>query len=171
MKKSLIAAVAAVTVLTGVVAAPTQASALSSMSSRSTLSSLSSAPGKRFDPGLPWDTALASLDGTYRKINMGRLGAGRLPLLRDASLDAEAQAWAEELSRTNSFRYIEGRELQNIAMIPQDQNPGKAYEIWREDPAAAGAMFAPQARRVGLGAAHGWVEGQGWVYIIVMLGR
>lgn len=173
MKKFLTSAVAAATALTTITAlaaSPAHAQIIHSMSSLSS-SPLSSSRDEFYDPGLPWNVALSSLNGTYLKINTGRISVGRLPVLRDKRLDARAQEWAEELSRTNSFRYIQQWEMQNIALIPDNEDPAQAYAMWREDPVEAGMMFAPQMRRVGLGAAHGYVEGKGWVYIIVMLGE
>ena len=161
MKKRIAATAAAVAL--AAVPAPVQAQDLSS-----SFVSMSSLPNRQYDPGLPWDVAEASRAKTYRNINFYRIQNGRLPWLRSGQLDAQAQAWAEELSRTNSFRHSGANVYENIAFIPH--SPEAAFELWRTSPGHNRNMLS-NARAVGIGAAHGYVAGHGWGYIVVMQAR
>ena len=129
---------------------------------------MSSLPNRQYDPGLPWDVAEASRAKTYRNINFYRIQNGRLPWLRSGQLDAQAQAWAEELSRTNSFRHSDANVYENIAF--SSHSPEAAFEQWRTSPGHNRNMLS-NARAVGIGAAHGYVAGHGWGYIVAMQAR
>ena len=143
--------------------APAQSQDLSS-----SFASMSSLPNRQYDAGLPWDVADASRAITYRNINFYRIQNGRLPWLRNGQLDAQAQAWAEELSRTNSFRHSGANVYENIAF--SSHSPEAAFELWRTSPGHNRNMLS-NARAVGIGAAHGYVAGHGWGYIVVMQAR
>lgn len=143
--------------------APAQSQDLSS-----SFASMSSLPNRQYDAGLPWDVADASRAITYRNINFYRIQNGRLPWLRSGQLDAQAQAWAEELSRTNSFRHSGANLYENIAF--SSHSPEAAFEQWRTSPGHNRNMLS-NARAVGIGAAHGYVAGHGWGYIVVMQAR
>ena len=160
--KKRIAATAATVALTAV-PAPAQAQDLSS-----SFASMSSLPNRQYDPGLPWDVAEASRAKMYRNINFYRIQNGRLPWLRTEQLDAQAQAWAEELSRTNSFRHSGANVYENIAF--SSHSPEAAFEQWRTSPGHNRNMLS-STRAVGIGAAHGFVAGHGWGYIVVMQAR
>lgn len=160
--KTPTAAVAAALAIT-LVPAPAQAQDLSS-----SLAAMSSISTRQYDPGLPWDVAEASRAKTYRNINFYRIQNGRLPWLRTSKLDAQAQAWAEELSRTNSFHHSGANVYENIAF--NSHSPEAAFEQWRTSPGHNRNMLS-NARAVGIGAAHGYVAGHGWGYIVVMQAR
>ena len=161
MKKRI--AATAVAVALAAVPAPAQAQDLSS-----SFASMSSLPNRQYDPGLPWDVAEASRAKTYRNINFYRIQNGHLPWLRSGQLDAQAQAWAEELSRTNSFRHSGANVYENIAF--SSHSPEAAFEQWRTSPGHNRNMLS-STRAVGIGAAHGFVAGHGWGYIVVMQAR
>lgn len=161
MKARTAAVVAALAITLSQV--PAQAQDLSS-----SFASMSSLPNRQYDPGLPWDVAEASRAKTYRNINFYRIQNGRLPWLRSGRLDAQAQAWAEELSRTNSFRHSDANVYENIAF--SSHSPEAAFEQWRTSPGHNRNMLS-NARAVGIGAAHGYVAGHGWGYIVVMQAR
>ena len=161
MKKRIVAT--AVAVALAAVPAPAQAQDLSS-----SFASMSSLPNQQYDPARPWDVAEPSRAKTYRNINFYRIQNGRLPWLRSGQLDAQAQAWAEELSRTNSFRHSDANVYENIAF--NSHSPEAAFEQWRTSPGHNRNMLS-NARAVGIGAAHGYVAGHGWGYIVVMQAR
>ena len=161
MKKRI--AATAVAVALAAVPAPAQAQDLSS-----SFASMSSLPNQQYDPARPWDVAEPSRAKTYRNINFYRIQNGRLPWLRSGQLDAQAQAWAEELSRTNSFRHSDTNVYENIAF--NSHSPEAAFEQWRTSPGHNRNMLS-NARAVGIGAAHGYVAGHGWGYIVVMQAR
>lgn len=161
MKKRIVAT--AVAVALAAVPAPAQAQDLSS-----SFASMSSLPNQQYDPARPWDVAEPSRAKTYRNINFYRIQNGRLPWLRSGQLDAQAQAWAEELSRTNSFRHSDANVYENIAF--SSHSPEAAFEQWRTSPGHNRNMLS-NARAVGIGAAHGYVAGHGWGYIVVMQAR
>lgn len=161
MKKRIAATAAAVAL--AAVPAPAQAQDLSS-----SMAAMSSLPARQYDPGLPWDVAEASRAKTYRNINFYRIQNGRLPWLRTRQLDAQAQAWAEELSRTNSFRHSEANLHENIAF--SSHSPEAAFEQWRTSPGHNENMLS-NATTVGIGAAHAYVDGHGWGFIVVMQAR
>ena len=161
MKKRIVAT--AVAVALAAVPTPAQAQDLSS-----SFASMSSLPNQQYDPARPWDVAEPSRAKTYRNINFYRIQNGRLPWLRSGQLDAQAQAWAEELSRTNSFRHSDANVYENIAF--SSHSPEAAYEQWRTSPGHNRNMLS-NARAVGIGAAHGYVAGHGWGYIVVMQAR
>lgn len=162
MKKPIAATAVAVAAFAAV-PAPAQAQDLSS-----SFASMSSLPTRQYDPGLPWDVAEASRAKTYRNINFYRIQNGRLPWLRSGQLDAQAQAWAEELSRTNSVRHSGAHLYENIAF--SSHSPEAAFEQWRTSPGHKENMLS-NARAVGIGAAHGYVDGRGWGFIVVMQAR
>ena len=161
MKKRIVAT--AVAVALAAVPTPAQAQDLSS-----SFAAMSSLPTRQYDPGLPWDVAEASRAKMYRNINFYRIQNGRLPWLRTEQLDAQAQAWAEELSRTNSFRHSGANVYENIAF--SSHSPEAAFEQWRTSPGHNRNMLS-STRAVGIGAAHGFVAGHGWGYIVVMQAR
>ncbi|RUQ14529.1 CAP domain-containing protein [Corynebacterium genitalium] len=161
MKKRIVAT--AVAVALAAVPAPAQAQDLSS-----SFASMSSLPNQQYDPARPWDVAEPSRAKTYRNINFYRIQNGRLPWLQSGQLDAQAQAWAEELSRTNSFRHSDANVYENIAF--SSHSPEAAFEQWRTSPGHNRNMLS-NARAVGIGAAHGYVAGHGWGYIVVMQAR
>ena len=161
MKKRIVATAAAVAL--AAVPTPAQAQDLSS-----SFASMSSLPNQQYDPARPWDVAEPSRAKTYRNINFYRIQNGRLPWLRSGQLDAQAQAWAEELSRTNSFRHSDANVYENIAF--SSHSPEAAFEQWRTSPGHNRNMLS-NARAVGIGAAHGYVAGHGWGYIVVMQAR
>ena len=161
MKKRIVAT--AVAVALAAVPAPAQAQDLSS-----SFASMSSLPNQQYDPARPWDVAEPSRAKTYRNINFYRIQNARLPWLRSSQLDAQAQAWAEELSRTNSFRHSDANVYENIAF--NSHSPEAAFEQWRTSPGHNRNMLS-NARAVGIGAAHGYVAGHGWGYIVVMQAR
>ncbi|WP_338080146.1 CAP domain-containing protein [Corynebacterium afermentans] len=49
-------------------------------------------------------------------------------------------------------------------------SPEAAFEQWRTSPGHNRNMLS-NARAVGIGAAHGYVAGHGWGYIVVMQAR
>lgn len=132
------------------------------------LSSLSSRAPRGYDWALEWDKAEVSRSKTYAKITGHRIANGRMPWLRDKSLDAQAQQWAEQLSAMNSVHYSGLDVRENIYFSPED--PNGAFDAWRTNPGDNGNMLDPRTTRVGIGVAHAFVDGQ-YGFIVVMQAR
>ena len=158
MKKQVIAAV----LVASCAWTPAVATAQDLSSSAAAMSSITT---HQYDPGLPWDIAQASRAKTYRSINLHRMQHGRMPWLKTRQLDASAQAWAEHLSRTNSFHHSSANVYENIAFSTAD--PNRAFAQWRNSPEHNANMLG-NATQVGIGAAHAYVAGYGWGFIVVM---
>lgn len=130
------------------------------------LSSLSSRAPRGYDWALEWDRAEVSRSRTYARITWLRLQNGKRPWIRDQALDASAQAWAEELSRTNRVGYSQrGDVYENFGFSPND--PNEVLDQWLATPGHRDQLLDSRPTRVGLGAAHAFVDGQ-YGFIVVV---
>ncbi len=106
----------------------------------------------------------AAEQAILQRTNQLRAAEGRAPLVRDARVDAVAEAWAARMATTGDFRHNPDYSRQipagwraageNIAMNSWD--PVALYTQWQESPGHRANMVNPAFTTIGIGVVeHG----------------